>query len=302
VRIAILPDFGGKITELLDKRTGVQWLWTDPTRPIRKAQPGDSYADHDVTGIDECFPNIGVSRYPLDSNIELPDHGELWSKSWSSVYGANWVEHHASGSILNYEFCRRLTLVEDQIFFDYSITNIGIEDLQFFWTLHALFTAESGMEIEVDGNPAMTKEFGFSGRMGTDGEDGYSDHLRPFTWPHTFGGDGSIHDISKIVMRVPLTDKVVLRSPSNGLITLKNSKRNSSIAFKFDPKSIPFVGICYNLGAWPFTGEKAKWVAIEPSLGATDRLDDSAKLGSAPILAGGQKLTFSLALQLSTER
>lgn len=302
MRIAILPDFGGKITELLDKRTGVQWLWTDPTRPIRKAEPGDSYADHDVTGIDECFPNIGVSRYPLDLDIELPDHGELWSKSWRSEYGTNWVEHHTSGNILEYEFCRRLTLAKDQILFDYSITNIGIKDLQFFWTLHALFTAETGMEIVVDGNPTMTKEFGFSGRMGTDGEDGYSDQLRSFTWPHTFGGDGSIHDISKIDMRVPLTDKVVLRSPSNGLITLKNSKRNSSITFNFDPKSIPFLGICYNLGAWPFTGEKAKWVAIEPSHGATDRLDNSAKLGAAPILVGGQKLTFSLALQLSTER
>lgn len=302
MRIAILPDFGGKITELLDKRTGVQWLWTDPTRPIRKAEPGDSYADHDVTGIDECFPNIGVSRYPLDLDIELPDHGELWSKSWRSEYGTNWVEHHTSGNILEYEFCRRLTLAKDQILFDYSITNIGIKDLQFFWTLHALFTAETGMEIVVDGNPTMTKEFGFSGRMGTDGEDGYSDQLRSFTWPHTFGGDGSIHDISKIDMRVPLTDKVVLRSPSNGLITLKNSKRKSSITFNFDPKSIPFLGICYNLGAWPFTGEKAKWVAIEPSHGATDRLDNSAKLGAAPILVGGQKLTFSLALQLSTER
>ena len=298
ISLSILPEHGAKIAELTDKRSNYQWLWTDPSRPIRRADAGDLYADHDVTGIDECFPNIGISPYPGNDKLTLPDHGELWSRVWEIESGRDFLTTRSIGSVFPYRFSRKISLKKAQIGFDYEIENIGDSSFLGFWTLHALFRAESGMQIVVNGNPEMTKEFGFSSRMGLDGQDGYQGHLDRYRWPMTIGATGESHDLSNIDLNHPLTDKVVLKTPSDGKVQLINTQAKRSITFKVATDEIPYIGICYNLGAWPFTGEKATWVAIEPSHGATDRLDESANLGAVLEFKPGAPIKYSFTMQL----
>jgi len=298
VRISIAPEHGAKIVELIDIRGGYQWLWTDPSRPIRRAIPTDLYADHDVTGIDECFPNIGVSAYPGDEHLLLPDHGELWSREWEVEVGDTWLRTVTAGSTFRYTFARVISLQGSLIKFEYEIKNLGSCSFLGFWTLHALFRAEADMIIAINGNPTMTKEFGFSSRMGEDGTDGYGCHLDTYQWPLTAGATGETHDLSRIVLDPPLTDKVVLQTPVDGTVQLINTRIGRSITFRVDANEIPFIGICYNLGAWPFTGEKATWVAIEPSQGATDKLDESTNLGAAVEFQPGVPFNFSFSMQL----
>lgn len=276
----MLPKYGAKITEILDKRISYQWLWTDPSRPIHARGYLDNYADHDISGFDECFPNIGISPYPADTSKTLPDHGELWTQSWDLNKSENTLVTSARGQVAPYIFKRTLSLNGDVISFAYEIENLGMEKFLCFWSAHPLFRANEGMRIEIAGNPSMRKEFGFSGRMGDDGIDGYGDHLKKYTWPKTHDSKGGVHDLSLITFEQPMTDKVILEAPSDGMVRLVDPTHRGAIAFTFNPAEIPYVGICFNLNAWPFEGEKGRWVAIEPTQGATDRLDESEKLGA----------------------
>lgn len=251
-----------------------------------------------MTGIDECFPNIGKGVYPGKNEVELPDHGELWSREWSIETGDDFINASTTGSIFPYRFTRKISIDESRIKFQYVVENFGSSSFLGFWTLHALFRAQSHMRIAINGNPIMTKEFGFSSRMGEDGETGYHGHLDTYQWPITIGANGEAHDMSKIDLANPLTDKVVLQTPLDGKVRLIDTVAGRSITFAVEKSEIPFIGICYNLGAWPFTGEKATWVAIEPSHGATDLLDESVRLGAAIEFKPGTPVAYAFSMEL----
>jgi galactose mutarotase-like enzyme len=301
LRVVIVPKYGAKITEIWDKRANYQWLWTDPSRKLRERKFGDSYESHDISGFDDCFPNIGISRYPLDPSLMLPDHGDLWTQV------ATWHASQTScttiieGVSFNYFFERTLNLTSNSLEIKYVVKNMDKRDFIGFWSAHPLFKAVDGMQIEMTGNPRMTKEFGFSGRMGRDGSDGYEGHLDAYRWPLTKGAEGSINDISFIDLAKSLTDKVVIASPSDGKIMLKNPKFGCSICFHFDPIEIPYTGICYNLNAWPFAGEPGCWLAIEPTQGATDKLDESREVEAFLPFPSESRVEFGFRLEFRVE-
>ena len=300
LKVSVIPELGAKIAQIRDKHVNYDWLWEDPTRPLRARQETDKYDEHDITGFDECFPNIGISSYPGDPNITLPDHGELWSQAWSCEKTDDSIISTAIGKVLPYTFERKITLKDRSLEFSYSIENTGKEDFKGFWSAHPLFNAVDGMQILLNGNRPMTKEFGFSGRIGSDGVDGYAGHLDTYTWPNTVGESGRSYDLSQITLAEPLTDKVVVSAPDDGVITLLNPRHKCAVRFSFDPKQIPYVGMCFNLDAWPFTGEKARWVAIEPSLGPTDKLDESDRMCEIPIFSANRPVTFGFTLTFSS--
>lgn len=296
LRVRVIPELGAKISQITDKQAQYDWLWTDESRPLRSRNNYDAYEAHDISGFDECFPNIGKGTYPGNPNIVMPDHGELWTKAWTCENSGNVITTTATGTVVPYKFQRKIELKEDSLLFSYSIENIGDTDFYGFWSAHPLFNAVEGMEIQVNGNPEMTKEFGFSSRLGADGLDGYFGHLDKYQWPHTIGADNQKYDISQVTLNKSLTDKVVLKSPRDGRVTLLNPQKNCSLSFNFDPSEIPFVGLCYNLDAWPSTGEKGRWLAIEPTHGCTDKLDEALKTAGVPLFRPEKPLEFAFSI------
>ena len=253
-----------------------------------------------MSGFDECFPNIGISSYPGNPNLLLPDHGELWSQAWSCQKSGNSILTSAIGKVLPYKFEREIILKDRALVFSYAIQNTGHESFKAFWSAHPLFHAVEGMQILLSSNPPMTKEFGFSGRMGSDGPDGYTGHLDKYKWPQTIGQSGKNHDLSQITLAKPLTDKVVISAPHDGVVTLLNPRDNCSAQFLLDPQEIPYVGICFNFNAWPSTGDKGQWLAIEPTLGATDKLDESDRISQLPTFSINRPVTFSFSITFAS--
>ena len=296
LKVSVIPELGAKIAQIKDKHANYEWLWEDPSRPLRARQVTDKYDEHDITGFDECFPNIGISSYPGDPDLILPDHGELWSQAWTCEKTNDSIISTAIGKVLPYKFERKITLKDRSLVFSYAIENTGQESFKGFWSAHPLFKAVEGMQILLSGNPPMTKEFGFSGRMGSDGADGYEGHLDDYVWPNTIGESGKNHDLSQVTLAEPLTDKVVVSAPDDGVITLLNPQHKCSVRFLLNPQEIPYVGICFNLDAWPFTGRKARWLAIEPCLGPTDKLDESDRMSQIPTFSVKRPVTFTFML------
>jgi len=299
LRIRVVPELGCKIVEIYDLENKHEWLWRDKSRPIKLAKYGDAYDRYDISGFDECFPNIGISKHLENDEVELPDHGEIWSLPWEVADSAANISAGVTGILFNYRFTRKISLEGRKITLSYSVSNYGDCEFKYMWSAHPLFRIDEDMKIEISGNPKMLKEFGFGGRIGDDGEAWYGGHLSEHTWPKVIGSDGDISDMSEVSLAKILTDKVVLDAPIDGVVKLTKLKSGRALTMKFAPSEVPFLGVCYNFSAWPLTGEPATWVALEPTTGRTDRLDECMKLGSANILKAKESKTWQIELEIN---
>lgn len=80
-----LPEFGGKMVSLYDKRRDFEFLFQNPYGNFRKAVRGASFMDFEACGFDDAFPNIDPETVEFDGRlIDYPDHGEIWSASFDS--------------------------------------------------------------------------------------------------------------------------------------------------------------------------------------------------------------------------
>lgn len=280
LRLTMLPDIGCKIVSIYDKVNGYEWLWSDPHRPVTTPIFGDAYDHYDISGFDECFPNIGVSLHPLDSDLLLHDHGEIWARPWKVEQSENKVIAEISGEQMNFGFRRTITLVGRKVNFDYQVTNSGDENLVYLWSAHPLFKVTGEMVISCSTNHPMTKEFGFSERMSPNGSDGGEGRFNSYTWPTVTNGDGQEFDISQISLAHPLTDKVTLEIAKGAEFELRDKETSRAMTLTIPQGNISHIGICFNLGAWPFGEHPASWVALEPTNGCTDRLDYSYEKGA----------------------
>jgi hypothetical protein len=50
------------------------------------------------------------------------------------------------------------------------------------------------------------------------------------------------------------------------------------------------------LDAWPFAGQKARWLAIEPTTGPTDKLDEADQICEIPVFTPKRPVTFKFSL------
>jgi galactose mutarotase-like enzyme len=299
VHLRVLPTLGAKIVELRDVVHDYEWLWSDESRPLRHGTFGASFEAYDISGADECFPNIGIGPNPINRDLILRDHGDLWSRPWKLIGQGPSIDCEIFGERETYSFRRKIALEATSLVVSYSVTNLHPEDLIYMWSFHPLFRVETGMSIELRGGTPMTKEFGFGGRMGADGANGYLGHLDHYLWPFVKSSDGETLDLSNIALDPKITDKVVLMSPPDGFVKLINHSAQRTCAFNFDPLELPFLGICFNLGAWPFSGKPATWVAFEPTTAMTDRLDEAHDLGTSRTLKPGQSDTWGFKITIS---
>ena len=298
VRIEVVPELGCKIVSIQDIVHDHEWLWKDPKRPLKPAKFGDLYQDFDISGFDECFPNIGISPYPLDSTLTLPDHGDLWSIPWTVKTDGSSIIATVEGRSLPYIFSRTVELDGPRIIFKYQVRNENESDISFIWSAHPLFKVSGEMRILLNETPEMTKEFGFGGRLGPDGLDGHLGKYQAYHWPNALNENDEIVDLSFVTLKKSVTDKVVLSSPLDGKLSLEDSNSGRSLNIRFSPAEIPYVGICFNLGAWPFNDNPGTWIAIEPTTGCTDKLDDSLARGVADSLAPGEVRSWSFEIEL----
>lgn len=86
VDLAIVPSVGGKILELIDRRSSRNWLWRNQHIPLARASRNADFSrDQDSGGWDEVLLSIrpGKIRSASDQFRSIPDHGDLVGCEWS---------------------------------------------------------------------------------------------------------------------------------------------------------------------------------------------------------------------------
>jgi hypothetical protein len=171
-------------------------------------------------------------------------------------------------------------LRENTVKIDYEATNLSHSTVKFLWSSHPLLTVEAGAEIIL---PPEVKDVEVSWskdeRLGKSGD--------RCTWPKAIECSGRMVEINRIVSPTAGTAEKLFTAPlSEGFCGMFLPRGNESIAFRFDPRLVPYVGIWICQGGWPIArADKQFTVALEPCNGRPDSLEEAIGRNECPTVA-----------------
>ena len=295
-----IPALGMKLAHLRRPR-GREWLWRSDQIPLAAPVAGASYVETaDSGGWDECFPTVGPSPVPGDPDAPpLPDHGELWSAHGTSAVfdradGAT-LASTAEGIRFPYEFHREVTADPHlpRIRIRYRLRHLGDAPFPWIWSSHPLLNVQPGSTLEVPG----------LAQVRLDAVHGRDDLARDDTasWPGAIGGDAARFVFPPEDARWAM--KLFGDLGPAGAMTLTDPRRGERLEMRVDPAEVPQVGIWINCRGWAPAGRTPYYnLALEPCIGAPDRLDDAAeRWGLARTLAPGEERRWSVDVWLLEE-
>jgi galactose mutarotase-like enzyme len=262
-----VPELGAKITRLVARATGRDWLWTNPHRSRRPFREGDSYVrDHDTGGIDECFPAV---------------HGVAWAQAWR-------VEERTRTALAlaardpegAWTLRRRLEIDPSapRLALAYELESHAPAELPFVWCLHALFATEPGMAIELPAATPIRVAAAHGVRAGAD----------LFRVPDAAAS--------------PFAAKLFAGPLARGEVALRAANGRDVLRIGFDPREVPFLGLWLNHGRWSGAKDTPPYrnLALEPSIGDADALEEAVARGTAGRLAPGARCRWRIGIELAS--
>jgi galactose mutarotase-like enzyme len=299
LEVIAVPSIGMKLTNLR-RRNGREWLWRNDQIPLAPPRPGASYVETaDSGGWDECLPTVGPCPIPgaPPGSPALPDHGELWSAPWtSSVYEhaeGTTLAGTARGTLFPYEFHREVTLdrQEPVVRFRYRLRHDGGMPFPWIWSAHPLLNVQPGSVLSLPG-VTQVRVAAVHGRGPKEGE--------IVSWPQAFGADEAGFTLSENGMWAA---KVFGDIGADGRMVLTDPRRGERLEVLVRPEEVPQVGLWINCRGWAPPGRTPYYnLALEPCIGAPDRLDQAAlDWGTAQTLHPGEERAWSLDVRLLNE-
>ena len=295
MRLVILPEWGGKIASLYDKRREREWLHLNRKFRFELPRYGADYVrDHDIGGFDECFPNIGPGQYPTWpwQGVALPDHGEVWALPWAAEMDSTGLTLGVDGVRLPYHLEKRIEVRADGLWMFYRLRNRSGFEMPFVWSSHPVLEVKPGMRLEVPTNTVRVDSCSppFAEQMG----------LRAgqvFAWPRGAGLDLSVIPGPEADWSVKLT----ARQLTLGRVALVDPADGATLAFRFDAGQVTHCGLWLNYGGWADKPNADPYhnIGLEPCIGVADRLDLSLQAGEAGLLPAGGELSWHLQLILA---
>ncbi|HYC31783.1 MAG TPA: hypothetical protein VEB59_05800 [Gemmatimonadales bacterium] len=275
LEVVVVPALGMKITNLR-RRRGREWLWRSDQIPLAVPTPGASYVETaDSGGWDECFPTVGPSPVPgaPAGTPPLPDHGELWSAEWtSSVYehrGGTTIAGAARGRLLPYELHRELTVDPDEplVRLRYLVRHTGAAPFPWIWSAHPLFNVQPGSMLELPG-VSQVKLDAVHGR----GDLAPGDVV---SWAGAIGGE---RDRFVFPDQGGWAVKLFGDLGADGRMALTDPRLGERLEIMVRREEVPQVGVWINCRGWAPAGRRPYYnLALEPCIGAPDRLEDAVR-------------------------
>jgi galactose mutarotase-like enzyme len=300
IEAVVVPVLGMKLTNLRRFR-GREWLWRSDQTPLAPGIPGASYVETaDSGGWDECFPTVGPCPVPgRPAAPPLPDHGELWSARWESA-----VSEHAGGTTLTgtvksarfpCELQRAVTLDAHApaVRFQYRLRHLGGDPFPWIWSSHPLLNVQPGTTLELPG-VTQARVDSAHGRPGLS-------HGDVVGWPAAISGESGRFTVPH--RSAGWAVKLFADIGPSGRAILIDPREGERLEFRIDPATVPQIGLWINCGGWAPDGRTPYFnLAVEPCIGAPDRLDQAVEeWHAAQLLSAGEERTWSLEVALPGE-
>ena len=277
IALDLLPELGGKILHLIDKRGDRDVLWHSPrVRPHRAALHA-SFDDHWAGGWDDVFPGGAPSSNRYGDVI--PYLGELWTQAseWrieragpAAVELVQWVDTPITPA----RWERRITLEGDDpvVRIAYRIENTGTLPFDWMLGLHPAQALTSHHRLDVPARRGEVDEAG-GGTLGTTGE--------TYRWPR----------LGEVDLRVPLAADAgtfalhYLTELEDGWIASTDTETSRGFGLSFDRAFFPVVWAWLVYGGW----RGYHHAILEPWTGYPSTLAGAVAAGRARVLAPGEQ-------------
>jgi galactose mutarotase-like enzyme len=285
----IVPEMGGKIASIYDKRAGHEWL-AEPTHPPRERIYGDTFTKYELSGWDEMFPTIDACAYPLDTQISLPDHGEVWALPWEVLQLDESAVHLGiTGQALSYRLERDLQLTEQGIKLRYTLSSQASEPIIFIWAAHPLFYADEHTRILFPEEVKSLLNILALDAWGTVGQ--------VHSWPNTNTMQGTPFSLDRIGSPELKDYRKFYIAPDEpiGWAGLKQEDKNCTLKLLWNPDELPYCGLWIDEGT--FTAKTT--VAPEPSNAYYDDLGRAYAQKRYGHLQPNESLSWEIDIQLS---
>jgi galactose mutarotase-like enzyme len=305
-RISIVPEAGGKIAELIDRRSGRNWLWQNPHLPIRRPVYGSDYGrELDSGGWDEILFSTNPCEIGLSDGTRhhIPDHGDLVGQAWEVEESRALASGHAVcgltaiGRAFDFRWRRVATLDAQRalLTLEYSLENTGNSRWPWAWCAHPLIAAERGMRIELPAN----QEFRVADSTGLDLDPSDCE----FVWPRLPLRNGDQIDLSTSFDSESASDrfaaKVFVRSASPGGVGLSSADGTERLQFRYDERQIPWIGLWINNRAWSGCGSPPHFnLGLEPSTSPCESLTEAIAERWNEHLEPGKIRSWSLSVEV----
>ena len=158
LKASFFPHDGGRLTSLIAKSSGREFIWTNRRTTSLSRFHGADYDNLSAGGVEEAFPN--VYKDTIDG-IELPFFGEVWPVCWSfqePVTGDGWLMEVDCGAY-PVRVSKEWTLHPDGLSCAYTLTNLSGLTLPYLFGVHPSLRIEPGDELCLPDDEYKTGEF-----------------------------------------------------------------------------------------------------------------------------------------------
>lgn len=300
--VSILPEAGGKISELTDRRSGRNWLWQNPTISFGAGQHGDNYGrELDSGGWDEILLSLGAAdlAVPDGRPYSVPDHGDVVGREWSvtsvttEADGTAICRLSVSGKSLHYRLNREIHLRDNSSAIDvhYTLTNNDTFAWPCYWCAHALINIDAQTRIELPGKQSFRVDDSVTRSMVTSDDEQHWPSLqlnndRRIDLANVFGDSGAAQQFAS---------KIYVRSPDSGDARIAIANGNERLTMQYAPEDLPWLGLWINNNGWSGRGgEPYLNLGVEPATTAYDSVNEAMQNDAVPWIQPGETRCWSL--------
>jgi len=269
VLLDVVPAFGARVTSLLDRRSGRQWLVPGPL----EGEQNDAaiFGAKQARGWDECFPTVAPCA-SASWKKSLRDHGELWGRPWTCSRDLNSVT--AEYTTPDYRFQRRLVLEGASVTARYELENLANAAFPYLWSQHCLLNAQPGERIVLSGIGDLQSDAG------------------AVDWPvDQQGQDQSVI----LASQAGFFQKAY--APVIGHADVGIDAENGSIRFTWNVGDAGYFGLWRDYGGWP-ADDPVHQIALEPTTAPADDLVSAKSGGNECWLHPGETRRWAIGVHL----
>lgn len=263
LRLRMAPDFGARITDLTDLRSGRNWIV--PGALAGSPAETASYIAGRPNGWDECFPTVAACRV-ADWGGAVRDHGALWARPWDCRATAHGII--ATYNDPRFRFRRALRLARANVALRYSLTARSPHPLPWLWSQHCLLACRPGERIEATGIGA---------------------------WRDAAGAEVSPGPV--LPPEAGIAGKYFAQVTDRAAVMLAGSQGRFEISWR--RRDAASVGLWFSYGGWP-AEDPLYQIGIEPASLPFNRLSDAMDAGAAAWLAPGETRQWHSRISLSS--
>ena len=286
MRVSLLPEYGARVTSLLDKASGRDWI--DQGGPSPNVGEEAVYGRLEAAGWDECFPTI--SPWAAGETMwkrPLRDHGDVWGRPWTLD------AHSATSARTSYvtdefRFTRTLTLEGAQLRVGYEAENRTREQMPYLWALHGLLTVTTADRIVLPDVEQVTATY-----LALDGK---TLEVPSLSYPDTNGVlPFSLDRVQPASRR--FAGKFYLGGMHNRVAAVGHDSQWLLLGWD---QHIDALGLWFNYGAWPEL-PGTHHLALEPTTAPVDHLGQALDAGTAVWLKPGESKAWTITMTLAKD-